>query len=666
MNASVSSRRPNPIQVQFQYVSEWGDNFLALFPHRFDYIWAEHPSPDAAVEWRTESRHPLGDRLIRQRAYLYGVRFGAETNYCAFDIDAGSPYHPNQDPFAVSRIVAALEPIGLISYIACTSSYSGGLHLYFSFQQTQSSWQLAIALACLLENAGFKLQPGRLETFPNPKPYATDGNLSLFNAHRLPMQTGCYLLNEAFQPIWSDAHTFVKQWQLAQQRNDIDSKTLKQILKQAKRKHFGISGKAEKFVNDLNAEIEFGWTGSGQTNRLLGRITLRAYIFHHILSGREPLKGEALVNEIVEVARSLPGYQEWCRHQHELEHRAEEWAKCVESSHYFHFGDQARKPKLEAQDPELIVAIDESPSWNQRQSAATRDRIRRAIAGLLEKDSLPARSTARFQALLKHGVGGASLYRHRDLWHPSYFGIDSTQDLADELDTPVENPPHPPGIKTDSQLGCAGDASNWLSPSSLLSTNGGDNLSHQAFSDRAGFNVAEQDSNPSVSSDAHSRTAEAQSDGQFIQEALNNIKAAQDAFQEAARSAQSQHHRIKAEAAERRQVTRMQQFLDSGDPILMAEAMAWTQVNSGVLQVTGLQLSLLAGVQSGQLLDRSSVLRAIDVQLGGLGWSPEQVSRDLQHRFAQNSVALLSDLELSQWLAYLCEVTCVESPRSVE
>ncbi|HEY9658288.1 MAG TPA: hypothetical protein V6C65_07540, partial [Allocoleopsis sp.] len=260
----------------FQYVQEWDDAFLALFPHRFDYIWAEHPNPAVGVEWQTESRHPLSDRLIRQGAYLYGVRFGAETTYCLLDIDAGSLYHPKHDPFAIDRIIAALEPLGLVSYIACTSSYSGGLHLYFPLQQPQSSWQLAIALACLLENAGFKLQPGQLEIFPNPKPYATEGNLSLFNAHRLPLQIGSYLLNKSWQPTWSDPQTFVQQWTFAQRRNDIDNKTLKQIIKQAKRKHFGISGKAEKFINDLNAEIELGWTGYGQTNRLLGRITMRA------------------------------------------------------------------------------------------------------------------------------------------------------------------------------------------------------------------------------------------------------------------------------------------------------------------------------------------------------------------------------------------------------
>ena len=584
-------------KIRFESVREWGDRFLSLFPHRFDYIWAEYSTPGVQVEWKTESRHPLSDRLIQQNAHLYGVRFGAETNYCLLDIDIGSLYHPNRDPFAISRIAAALEPLGLVSYTACTSSYSNGLHFYFPFQQTQSSWQLAIALACLLENAGFKLQPGQLEIFPNPKPYATEGNLSLFNAHRLPLQIGSYLLDEAFQPIWSDSLTFVKQWQLSQRHNDIDCKALKQILKQAKRKHFGISGKAEKFVNDLNAEIELGWTGAGQTNRLLGRITMRAYIFHHILSGSEPLEGKALIDKIVQTARSLPGYQEWCRHQHEIEHRAEEWARCIENSHYFHFGDQSQKSKPNPHDPEIIAAVDQSPSWNQQRSAATRDRIRRAIATLLETNTLPIKPTARFQALLKHGIGGASLYRHRDLWHPSYFDMNSCQESPDTLELPVENPPRPPSIKTDSQLDGVEDASNWHSLPSLLSTNDGDSPAGKASSDRDAPDSPEIDSNLPLSSDSHF-ASEALQAAQSAHQVLLNVQAQQEAFREAACMAQANRDRIKAQASKRRQIARMQQFMDSGDPILMAEAMAWAQVNPNVLHMSPLQLSLLEEGQS--------------------------------------------------------------------
>ena len=430
---------------------------------------------------------------------------------------------------------------------------------------------------------GFKLQPGQLEVFPNPKPYATDGHLSLFNAHRLPLQLGSYLLNQALQPIWSDPSAFVRQWQLAQQHNDIDRRTLKQILKQAKRKHFGISGKAEKFVNDLNAEIELGWTGAGQTNRLLGRITMRAYIFHHILSGSAPLEGQALVDEIVVTARSLPGYFEWCRHQHELEQRAEEWARCIESSHYFHFGDQIQKPKPEPHDPELTTAIDQAPSWNQRRSAATRDRIRYAIADLLETNNLPIRATARFQALLKYSIGGASLYRHQDLWHPNYFGIDFIKDLDNQLENTSGNRPI---NRINTSLAADDSDNNHQEFTSLLDSGDGDNPTGKDLSDLMVCIAVSSDGNAPQGEAAVFLAPDAQS--------VLHARAQWEAVQEATRLAQSQYPQIHVEAGLQRYIVRMQQFLDSGDPILVAEAMAWVQVNPGVLNVSPFQRSLLA------------------------------------------------------------------------
>lgn len=564
-------------RLSFHAVQELTDEFLALFPHRYDYIWAEHSVPGVVVEWRTESRHPLGDRLIRQGSYLYGVRFGAETNYCLLDIDTGSPYHPRQDPLAISRIVAALEPLGLVQFLACTSSYSGGLHLYLPFQQSQCSWQLAIALATLLENAGFKPHPGHLELFPNPKPYVVDRAPTLFNAHRLPLQTGSYLLDEEFHPIWSDPATFVAQWKGAQHRNDLTCVALKQVLKQVRRRNFRISGKAEKFINDLNAEIELGWTGHGQTNRLLGRITLREYIFRHVLSGGQPLVGLDLVKAIVEVAQSLPGYREWCRHQHEITQRVEEWVRCIENSHYFPYGDASGKfkAKLEAGTVSSVVdeIVDTLPTWNQRQSEGARERIRRAIADLLEKGTLPVRATQRFHCLLGYGIGGGSLYRHRDLWHPDYLMTESEA---------VEIPPHPPTHLETRPLMGEGVALNGHSYSSLLPGSGGNPLLQADLAVGGTF----QPGSPGCNSVAAPVEVPSGNRGQgtdWVRQALSQEQGEQAARREAAQTALLQQRRIQREASMKRQVDRMQRFLESGDPILMAEALAWAQVNPGIL-----------------------------------------------------------------------------------
>ena len=451
------------------------DEFLALFPHRFDYIYSEQQSPviDSSPHWQTERRYPLSDRLIQQGHYLYGVRFGAQTNYCLLDIDSGSAYHPQQDQLAIARIAGVLEAIGLVDCIACTSSYSGGLHLYFPFAQAQSSWELAAVVSTLLENAGFVPRPGQLEVFPNPKLYVVEGKPSLFNAHRLPLQIGSYVLDRSFQPIWSSQPEFVRQWRSVESRNSIDRLVLKRTLKQARRRRFCISGKADKFINDLNAEIELGWTGSGQTNRLLGRIAMRTYVFHHIIAGGDPLSGKVLVQKIVETAESLPGYRDWCNHQAEIEQRSEEWARCIESSRYFHYGDAQGKYKNKAEaESSSAEAIAQLPTWNQQQSSAARDRICRALADLLENAALPIGATARFHALRQYGIGGGSLYRHRDLWHPS------------EVAEPVENPPDPPSLLEDCLLDCIG-ASSKQSPTSLLPRVGGDLAVSEDLSDRA-------------------------------------------------------------------------------------------------------------------------------------------------------------------------------------
>lgn len=592
------------------YVQECNDQFLALFPHRYDYIWAAHSDSGTKVDWKTESRHPLGDRLIRQGGYLYGVRFGAETQYCLIDIDTSSPYHPKHDPFAISRIAGALEPLGLVEYIVCTSSYSGGLHLYFPFSQAHSSWQLAIAVATLLENAGFKIVPGQLETFPNPKPYIADGTPSLFNAHRLPLQIGSYLLNDEFQPIWSTQQTFVEHWHFAQRRNDLDIQLLKQILKQAKRRLFRISGKAEKFINDLNAEIELGWTGYGQTNRLLGRITMRSYIFHHVLSGGQPLVGAALIEEIVETAKSLPGYREFCRHQHEIEHRAEEWARCIQSSHYFHYGDP--KGKFKAKSEELESAIDQAPSWNQQQAESARDRIRSAIADLLEKGILPSQATQRFKALLQYKIGGGSLYRHRDLWHPQFLMNDSLSDLQQvEPEKSLQNMTSL--LQGDGGNPTCGNASR-DSELQVSTTTGGNSFVYQC-------------------SNSVNDSLEVSSEDQ----------AQQEACEEAVQLAIEHHQSTSSSEV---QIEQMQRYLDSGDPILIAEAIAWKRVNE-------LQTSRLQSALSINQSERSLLLAEINLQTARLGLSVEQVDFLLWQYFSETCLALLNDLELRQWLNWL-------------
>jgi len=543
----------NPDKVLFESVRDRSEEFFTLFPHRYDFIWAQYPNPRETVEWQTERRYPLSDRLINQGSTLYGVRFGAKTQYSLLDIDAGSLYHPQHDPFAIQRMIAALEPLGIVSYLTCTSSYSGGIHLYLPFEDPQSSWQLSIAISTLLENAGFILKPGQLEVFPNPKPYRGDSTFSLFNAHRLPLQIGSYLLNNDFQPIWSDRSTFIQHWNFAKSRNPVNAKTIKRVIKQFKRHPFRISGKADKYLNDLNAEIEIGWTGPGQTNRLLGRITMRSYVFHHVLTNGNPLSGLPLVNEIVRVARSLPGYSDWCRHQHEIEHRAEEWAQCIESSHYFHCGSALGKYKAQAKESEH--PIEGLPNWNEQQSKSAREKIRGAIGDLLEREILPSSATQRFKRLLEYQIGGGSLYRHKDLWHPSHLRIEGCGVSSISAETaPIVEP------EIDA---------------SLLPGNGGNDTSSDSSSD------SEVSVQKSINAHQPADKNDLFSDINVISKASSiSDEAWQAVNKEAFQMAQQQP----VQPHSPKQLAQMQQFLESGDPILVAEAMAWFRLQ---MKLTG-------------------------------------------------------------------------------
>jgi hypothetical protein len=399
---------------QFQAIQE-SDAFLDLFPQRFDFIYAEHPDPGERPDWKTEDRHPLSDRLLQAGAYLYGVRFGKQTDYLMLDIDSSSLYHPQSDHLALPRLLAALEPLGLVETVAVTSSYSGGLHWYLPFQKTQETWAIAQVVSTLLANAGFKLKPGQLELFPNPKPFSATP--SLYAAHRLPLQAGSYLLNRDFQPIYGDQTTFVQRWQFAQQRNAIDPRTLKRVLQQTKRKRYKLSGKAEKFLHDLNTEVFIGWTGTGQTNYLLGRIAMREYIFGHIQRGSAPLTGEDLAAAICEVAQSLPGFETYCSHRAHLEQRALFYARSIQSSHYYPFGSKHQAKTAPLPEP----TAPPKPNWNQTQSQAARDRIQNALSDLQQRHALPETTTARREAIRAYGIGNQTLDKYKELWHPKYL-----------------------------------------------------------------------------------------------------------------------------------------------------------------------------------------------------------------------------------------------------
>ncbi|MBE9182891.1 hypothetical protein IQ268_30610 [Oculatella sp. LEGE 06141] len=441
LNYQSSDRKKAPFgqpsPQKFKYISQRDDEFLQLFPHRGSYLWAEHPAPGQRTEWNTETRHLLSDRLINQGSYLYGVRFGAYTQYLMLDVDRKSIYHPYRDPFAVGRIVDALEPLGIHKFVAVSSSYSGGIHLYFPLGMGQLSWAIAQAAAALLERAGLQIKRGQLELFPN----ARRSSGADYNGHRLPLQAGSYLLDSDWQPRFTSRDEFIRQYRFAQNHNSVRAETIDRILKQYQRKTYSrIRGTARKFLNDLNADIEQGWTTYGQTNTLLGRIALREYVFHHAIHGGHPLTGFDLSLRILEVAVGLPGYHDWCRHQHELHHLADYWARCVECSNYYPYGGTQ---DLEPSQPN-------QPHPNELSASDARRRIQQAVTELKATNQFPDGARARLFAIKAYGIGSDTLYKNKDLWHPENDPkplLDKViQDDPAEVEDPRSLEPLPEGV----------------------------------------------------------------------------------------------------------------------------------------------------------------------------------------------------------------------------
>ena len=562
--AKLSSQPP---RAHFcAHITEPDNRFSALWPNRDDFIYAAHPRPGRKPKWQTESRYPLSDRKLEQGSNLYGVRHKKKAAYALLDIDKRSPYHPSQDSLAVERICAALEPLGLLCHLGLTSSDSGGLHLYWPLNTSVSSLQLGIAITALLESAGLKVADGILEVFPNRKPYVANGVPTLFKAHRLPLQQGSYLLDSDLQPCSSSHTLFVQRWYAAKRKNDISAKKLKRTIRQkVQHTYTKVSGKASKFLNDLNSEIEPGWTAKGQTNRLLGRIVMRTRIFGHILGAAAPLAGRALADEAERIARGLPGFNTFCGHRHDLRKRICEWVRCIANSHYFPYS--SGKP----------LTVKQGPTWNEEQQEKARERIHSALIDLCRRSELPDGTTARATALSSYGFSQSTLYKHKDLWHPDHLSSNIRELIVAERKVAELT------VKEAERLTSAEGAASLSSATSLLEGVGCNEPHSRASSDldstktglerRPGCN--EPHSRASSDSDKQNdvgqvvRSPVPKQLSLNIQWALQIVREKQQA-NSAANRAQYKAQKLKQAAAEH--LAKLKAWAASGDPVLEAEA----------------------------------------------------------------------------------------------
>jgi hypothetical protein len=409
--------------------SPLGQRLTEIFTYGWKWISMELDNLFTAPEWKTNQKYPLRPRVLWKKyndaAEVIGVRFGSKTRYAMLDIDANSDYIE-----AIGGIRGALETVGIVRTITIRSSYSGGLHLYTPLPQDYPTFSVACLLQQCLEAQGFRLAPGQLEAFPNVKGYAKTwlGEYSEYNGHRLPLQpgTGSCILDDDLQPIngATELSRFFASWDNAVLLNDHAEISEALCVARANRRHRNrgkSSKKIEEWKADLQAVIEEGWTGQGQTNGLLKDIACYGVVF-------EGLRGPLLAEFVTRTANEAPGVEQYCQHLYELDRRCFQWAAAAEKF-WWPLGD----------DP-----LRERPSFMnvcKERAEEARLRIQRAVNSLA---LVGMNVKARVEALCQEAKCSAStLYKNKDLWHPGHQDGDQdslpvTPHQTDDITDPAE------------------------------------------------------------------------------------------------------------------------------------------------------------------------------------------------------------------------------------
>jgi hypothetical protein len=421
-----------------------GKRLCETFPYWWNVITAAN---ETRPQWITNIKHPLRPRVLWQRwndsNTLVGVRFGSTTTYALIDIDRTSLYHPAVNPCGLTLILAALETIGIVRHVLLQSSSSGGLHLYLPLPHAVPTFGLAQALKQCLEAQGIAIAPGQVETFPNTKAYAVPGTYIEYNAHRLPLQpdSGSCLLDADGNPIGTDLGQFFRHWDSAAVGQDLE--TLHQAIAVArrngsKRKRHRIAA-VDEWRSDLQIEINEGWTGYGQTNHLLKTIACYGVVF-------EGLQGEALAEFVQTTAMNAPGYEAYCRHQHEITSRSTLWARAAEK-YWWALGSEPQRNTHrftgDGAENSDVIPINQ----NQARAEDAKRRIQEAVERLQSSGQFPSDITSRVRLLAQEAhTSTQTLYRYREFWYPDRLNQDNNETpviaeaVSDPSDVAAKNP----------------------------------------------------------------------------------------------------------------------------------------------------------------------------------------------------------------------------------
>jgi hypothetical protein len=419
--------------------------YAQKFYHKdFGYITAANqPSPD----WITNTAHPLATgeliRLYNDQEELIGVGFGTKTKYAMLDIDCASQHHPRNNPHKFRQILNSLESVGLVRYIVLQSSWSGGIHVYFPLPKDCKTYHIAATIQTTLIDAGLDGGNGQLEIFPNCKSYAKlPGEYIHYKRHRLPLQpeSGSWLLeddglNPQLIPDTTEAQlaAFIEQWEMAAQGQDMSllNRKLPQLYNKYKQQKNRFkyqscedkTKKAREWETSLNLSIAIGWTDYGQTYSLMPKFLAYGVVFLK-------LTGKELYEWIHKAIITAPGYQQYCRHQHQMSKMIQSWIKTNDRTQYYR--PYRSKPDQNRNYPFGDLKLVKKPqpkanSANKKTAENALHRIRTAYACLIDKltpelkiEDLKELIREQMKKIFNQTCSNSTLTKYKNIWHPKY------------------------------------------------------------------------------------------------------------------------------------------------------------------------------------------------------------------------------------------------------
>jgi hypothetical protein len=434
-----------------------------IFHIGFNFITAENtPKP----KWRTNRKYRLtrGEFVKRysDELTLLGVSFSTTTKYFMLDIDQWSKYHPARDLPAFKKICQILEKLGLVSLDIIRSSDSQGIHLYGWLPEAVSTIRLATLLHVNLIDAGINIAKGQLECFPNPKPYGEKGNYTYYNSHRLPLQpnTGGLLLDQDGEIILTAENLthqnmlagFLRRVEQSAQAQDMEllhrlmdrcyaKYTSNKGIAKYQHHHKDYTEVAREWKENLELTIQtIGWTAHGQTNTLLPNFIAYGTVFLG-------LKSEELENSIYDLILAAPGYQEYCRHKHEIKSVIKDWVKNTERQDYY--VEYCGFPARSGISPHTIVKQIKTSrnEHNQNIAKRTEQRLKTILSELKELPKKVGDKIKLIQAksaeLYQEIISRTTLYKkaYKQLWQDNRLPIINLEAIDPELETQKDPTP---------------------------------------------------------------------------------------------------------------------------------------------------------------------------------------------------------------------------------